>query len=107
MDVNPCWASGIRTSMDVRVLVCWHPGDIYHASVASRDFSRGWSKLYPSKRACADDLCQIGLITIMDRQDVLESNFDIEDRILTTETDTVPELLENAGFVEFTQSKLN
>jgi hypothetical protein len=43
----------------------------------------------------------------MDRQDVLESNFDIEDRILTTDTDTVPELLQNAGFVEFTPSKLN
>jgi hypothetical protein len=105
--VNLWCASGIRTVMDVRVLVCWHPGDIFHASVASRDFSMGWSKLYPSKRACADDLCQIGLITIMDRQDVLESNFDIEDRILTTDTDTVPELLQNAGFVEFTPSKLN
>jgi hypothetical protein len=93
--------------MEVRVLVCWHPGDIFHASVASRDFSRGWSKQYASKLECADDLCQIGLITIMDRQDVLESNFDIEDRILTTETDTVPELLEHAGFVEFTPSKLN
>ena len=93
--------------MDVRVLVCWHPGNVFHASVTSMDFSRGWYRFYGSKRECAEHLCHLNLITILDQDEVLISDFDIEDRILTTESDTVPELLEAAGFVEFTPKKVN
>lgn len=93
--------------MDVRVLVCWHPGDLFHASVIFVDFSRGWYRFYSSKRECADHLRDLGLITIMDQDQVVKSDFDLEDRILTTSSETTVEILEAAGFVEFTPRKLN
>jgi hypothetical protein len=93
--------------MDVRLLICWHPGNIFQASVTTLDFARVWNKVYPSKRECAADLALLGLLTIMDQDDVLKSDFDTKNRILTTTTSAEPEVLDEAGFVEITPAKPN
>jgi hypothetical protein len=35
-----------------------------------------WYKMYPSKLECVADLSQLGLLTNMDHDDVLKSDFD-------------------------------
>jgi hypothetical protein len=93
--------------MDVRVVICWHPGNLYQASVMTVDLARAWTKIYPSKLVCAIDLRRIGLLTIMDQDDLLRSDFDTKDKIIWTRTDADPELLKSSGFVEIIPTKLN
>ena len=93
--------------MNVRLIICWHPGDVYQASVTTLDFAGLWHKFYPSKSECVSDLAQLGLLTIMDQDDVLKSDFDIKDRVLTTVASTEEDLLTKAGFVKITPAKLN
>jgi hypothetical protein len=71
------------------------------------DLARAWGKVYPSKLACAIDLRRIGLLTIMDQDDMLRSDFDTKDRIVWTRTDADPELLRRSGFVEIIPAKAN
>jgi hypothetical protein len=84
-----------------------YPGNIFQASVTTLDFARMWYKMYPSKLECVADLSQLGLLTIMDHDDVLKSDFDTKDRILTTTTSAESEALDEAGFVAITPAKLN
>jgi hypothetical protein len=93
--------------MDVRVMILWHPGNTYHASVMAHDLSRMWSKMYPSKLVCAIDLGRIGLLTIMDQDEVLKSDFVTRERVLMTHTSVEVEVLEQEGFNEFIPPKLN
>jgi hypothetical protein len=93
--------------MDVRVVICWHPGNLYHASVLTVDLCRAWAKVYPSRLACATDLRQIGLLTIMDQDDLLRSDFDTRDKIIWTNDDADPELLKKSGFVEIIAATVN
>lgn len=94
-------------SMDVRVLICWHPGNTFQATVMSFDVIRGWSKVYPSKQDCMDDLWHIGLLTLVEHFDGLRSSFDIEDRMLIARAITEQSVLKEAGFVEIIPAKAN
>jgi hypothetical protein len=93
--------------MDVRVVICWRPGNVYHASVITVDLARAWSKVYPSRLACAIDLRQIGLLTILDQDDLLRNNFDTNDKIILARADADAELLEKSGFTEIIVAKVN
>jgi hypothetical protein len=93
--------------MQVCILIRWHPGDMYQACVVTVDLARVWSKIYPSKWECASDVYRIGLLTIMDHDDLLKGDFDIENRTLMSETEVDADLLNGAGFVETTPAKLN
>jgi hypothetical protein len=93
--------------MDVRVVICWYPGNLYQSSVMTVDMTRAWGKVYPSRLACAIDLCQIGLLTIMDQDDMLRSDFDTKDRMLLHLSTVEAKALEEAGFVEMSPAKLN
>jgi hypothetical protein len=93
--------------MDVRVVICWHPGNLYHASVLTVDLARAWNKMYPSRLACAIDLRQIGLLTIFDQDDLLRSDFDTKDKIIWTRVDADPEFLKKSGFTEIIPAKPN
>jgi hypothetical protein len=93
--------------MDVRVLICWHPGDVFQASVIALEAGKSWNKIYPSKSECLADLCQIGLLTIWDQDDMLESDFDKRDRVLIVRSTVEAEVLAHADFVETTPAKVN
>ena len=88
--------------MDVRLLICWHPGDTFQATVIAVGVGRGWHKMYPSKRECVNDLCRIGLLTLIERFDVMQRDFDINERMLVIPTIAEAKALQNAGFVEST-----
>jgi hypothetical protein len=93
--------------MNVRVLICWHPGNLYQATVMTCDLVRGWTKVYPSKLVCAIDLARLGLLTMMEQEDVLQSDFDIKDKILSTNASVEAEELEKGGFEEIITAKVN
>ena len=93
--------------MDVRLLIGWHPGDIYHASVIAVDVARAWHKLYRSKVECVDELGLLGLLTMMEQYDVLHSGFETKDKVFISIAIVEAEALEDAGFVESTPAKLN
>jgi hypothetical protein len=88
--------------MDVRVLILWHPGDTFHASVVALDLGRGWHKVYTSKKECMDDLWRVGLLTLVERYDGMRSDFEVKDRILIAQAIIEAQELETAGFVETT-----
>jgi hypothetical protein len=87
-------------SMDARLLLCWHPTDIYQVCVLAPGFAWGWTKIYSSKQACITELQSIDLLTPDDVDVVLASDFEVKDRILFTNVNTDPEILEGAGFAE-------
>ena len=93
--------------MDVRVLILGHLGNIFQASVMTQDLARMSNEMYPSKLVCAIDLLRIGLLTIMDQDDVLQSDFETRDKILMTHTTIEADVLEEAGFVEIIPAKVN
>ena len=95
--------------MDVRLLICCKPGNAFQASVLTLDLTRGWIKTYPSKRECAADLCQIGLMTIMDEHEMLQNDFDAKDRIhlFLSSVEGEDEVFDNAGFLETTPKRPN
>jgi len=93
--------------MDVRVLIAWHPGNVFQVSVIALEAARRWRKLYPSKEVCADELWRLGLLTLVERYDALRSDFDTEDRVLILKTCAEVEVLTEAGFVEATTPKPN
>jgi len=71
------------------------------------DLCRGWSRVYSSKRVCAIDLGRIGLITILEQDEVLESDFETRDGILSTSASVEAAVLEQAGFVEIERASVN
>jgi hypothetical protein len=93
--------------MDFCLLIRVRPGDVFQASVITVDCARAWRKTYPSKEDCASELCEIGLVTILSQHDLMNSDFDMNDRTLLFMTAVQAEFLEEAGFVETTQKRLN
>jgi len=56
---------------------------------------------------CASDLCEIGLVTILNQHDVMKCDFDRKDRTLIFQTTAQAEFLKEAGFVETTRATVN
>jgi hypothetical protein len=81
--------------MDARLLIVWHPTDIYQACVIATDQPRGWIKTYYSKQECMMELSCMDLLTPTDADESLVSDFDVRDRILIVETETDPEKLDS------------
>jgi hypothetical protein len=85
--------------MDVRVLILWHPGDIFHVTVVGLYVGKGWHKMYPSQKKCIDDLYRLGLLTLVERYDALRSDLS-NDRIFIASAIIEADVLELAGFVD-------
>ena len=93
--------------MDVRILICLHPGNVFHVSVALVDCDRGWHKLYRSKAECVEELARAGLLTILDQDAVMRSDFHSKERILVFQANIEMETLSEAHFVETTPVWIN
>lgn len=93
--------------MDVRVLICRHPGNLFQVTVMTSDLSRRWGRVYSCKHICATDLGRIGLLTIMDAATLLASDFDSRAAILTNDANVETVLLKEAGFVEIERARVN
>jgi hypothetical protein len=87
-------------NMDARLLICWHPTNIYQACVMFPEIPRAWTKTYYSKLECMTELRCIDILTPTDADEALASDFDVKDRIVIVRTDTDPETLREAGFDE-------
>jgi len=93
--------------MDVRVLIAWHPGNVFQVSVIALEAGRRWRKLYPSKEVCVDELWRLGLLTLVERYDALHGDFATQDKALVIQTTAEALELEEAGFVETTRQRVN
>jgi hypothetical protein len=86
--------------MDVRVFIGRHPNNFFQVSIVSVGEGRSWHKMYPSKRQCVNDLCRIGLLTLLERYDALQSEFDSKDSVIVIPAITTVRMLDKEGFVE-------
>jgi len=84
--------------MEVRLLIVPHPLNIYQACVMDTKQARGWIKTFESKLDCLTELLSIDLLASNEVDEIIESDFDVMDRILIIKTEADPETLEEAGF---------
>ena len=93
--------------MNIRLIICWRPENIFQASVSAVALGRVWGKLYRTELECATELLDLGLLTIMEQEDVLKNDFDWTTKVLTTMVTADSEVLLQSGFVETTPAKPN
>jgi len=61
--------------------------------------------MYGSKAECANDVYRMGLVTMMDHDEMLTSDFDLEDRVFIVQSDVETEVWVQAGFAESTRKQ--
>lgn len=90
------------SGMDVRLLIVWHPTNLYQVCVFAPAAARGWIKIYESKVECFNELREIDLLTCDEEDEALASDFDLKDHMLIIQAEADPQTLLEAGFTEDT-----
>jgi hypothetical protein len=86
--------------MDVRLLIVWHPTNLFQVCVFAPISARGWMKMYPSKMECFSELRGMDLLTCDEEDEALASDFDVKDRMLIIHAQADSQTLLEAGFTE-------
>ncbi len=103
----PFQPNPIINGLEVHVLISWHPGDVFQASVMASEWKRSWSKFFTSKQECLAELYLLGLLKTVDAEEVFGSDIDAKDEFFLLVSRAVPETLVAAEFVEVTHGKSN
>jgi hypothetical protein len=61
---------------------------------------RIWLTVYQSKSLCVSELTELGLITSVDAEEIINDTFDLRDGFFVLEVDTKAEFLQAQGFAE-------
>ncbi len=95
------------SGMEVHVLISTHPGEVFQASVMAADWKKSWSKFFTSKQECLAELYLLGLLKMVDTEEVFGNDLDAKDEFFLLLTRAVPETLTAAEFVEVPHGKNN
>lgn len=88
-------------SMDVQVIIVTRRDASYRVSVfAPGTPSRLWTMVYRSNQMCLTELGCVGLLSPIEVAKAHASDLDEMDALLVIRTETEPEVLKVAGFVE-------
>ena len=95
--------------MDVRVIIVSHPDATYQVCVLAPEQLpvRSWMRMYDSKLLCMTELRSIDLLTPIEADDALATDFEGRDAVLVARTHTDPDTLSAAGFIEREKDFIN